>query len=184
MPITEALHKVLFDGEKVETAVESLMARVKTHEMEDLVNTFENQIKWPPHHQLLLYSPLSSFKKTETFWRLRQERIHLSEDLHKIESKSGRAVSYQLGYIVTIVMPEAKPPSLLQVFFAPFSVSKYWKSCWTSGFSYIKWNITLTSQEKVEGGLQCECRSVKNVVCLGINGPDVLSGDCHIHKQI
>lgn len=45
MPITEALHKVLFDGEKVETAVESLMARVKTHEMEDLVNTFENQMK-------------------------------------------------------------------------------------------------------------------------------------------
>ncbi|TWL19712.1 hypothetical protein CHCC19467_0608 [Bacillus paralicheniformis] len=53
----------------------------------------------------------------------------MSEDLHKIESKSGRAVSYQLGYIVTIVMPEAKPPSLLQVFFAVFSVSKYWKSC-------------------------------------------------------
>ncbi|KMM61386.1 glycerol-3-phosphate dehydrogenase [Bacillus glycinifermentans] len=45
MPITEALHKVLFDGKKVETAVESLMARVKTHEMEDLVNTFENQMK-------------------------------------------------------------------------------------------------------------------------------------------
>ncbi|TWN35081.1 Glycerol-3-phosphate dehydrogenase [NAD(P)+] [Bacillus licheniformis] len=45
MPITEALYKVLFDGEKVETAVESLMARVKTHEMEDLVNTFENQMK-------------------------------------------------------------------------------------------------------------------------------------------
>ena len=44
----------------------------------------------------------------------------MSEDLHKIESKSGRAVSYQLGYIVTIVMPEAKPPSLLQVFFAFF----------------------------------------------------------------
>ncbi|EWH20282.1 hypothetical protein M769_0121815 [Bacillus haynesii] len=41
----------------------------------------------------------------------------MSEDLHKIESKSGRAVSYQLGYIVTIIMPEAKPPSLLQVFF-------------------------------------------------------------------
>ncbi|MFT0800454.1 NAD(P)H-dependent glycerol-3-phosphate dehydrogenase [Bacillus swezeyi] len=45
MPITEALHKVLFDGKKVETAVESLMARVKTHEMEDLVNTFGNQMK-------------------------------------------------------------------------------------------------------------------------------------------
>lgn len=44
----------------------------------------------------------------------------MSEDLHKIESKSGRAVSYQLGYIVTIVMPEAKPPSLLQVFFCGF----------------------------------------------------------------
>lgn len=44
----------------------------------------------------------------------------MSEDLHKIESKSGRAVSYQLGYIVTIVMPEAKPPSLLQAFFLRF----------------------------------------------------------------
>lgn len=44
----------------------------------------------------------------------------MSEDLHKIESKSGRAVSYQLGYIVTIVMPEAKPPSLLQVFLRLF----------------------------------------------------------------
>ncbi|ATU27206.1 MULTISPECIES: NAD(P)H-dependent glycerol-3-phosphate dehydrogenase [Bacillus] len=45
MPITEALHQVLFNGQKVETAVESLMARVKTHEMEDLVNTFENRVK-------------------------------------------------------------------------------------------------------------------------------------------
>ncbi|MDA7025656.1 NAD(P)H-dependent glycerol-3-phosphate dehydrogenase [Bacillus sp. CLL-7-23] len=45
MPITEALHKVLFDGKKVETAVEGLMARVKTHEMEDIVNTFENRMK-------------------------------------------------------------------------------------------------------------------------------------------
>ncbi|MCY8130236.1 glycerol-3-phosphate dehydrogenase, partial [Bacillus spizizenii] len=45
MPITEALHQVLFNGQKVETAVESLMARGKTHEMEDLVNTFENQVK-------------------------------------------------------------------------------------------------------------------------------------------
>ncbi|MCY8912219.1 NAD(P)H-dependent glycerol-3-phosphate dehydrogenase [Bacillus atrophaeus] len=45
MPITEALHQVLFNGQTVETTVESLMARVKTHEMEDLVNTFENQVK-------------------------------------------------------------------------------------------------------------------------------------------
>ncbi|MCK8101054.1 NAD(P)H-dependent glycerol-3-phosphate dehydrogenase [Bacillus sp. 2CMS4F] len=45
MPITEALHQVLFNGQKVETAVESLMARGKTHEMEDLVNTFDNQVK-------------------------------------------------------------------------------------------------------------------------------------------
>ncbi|MBL6007293.1 NAD(P)H-dependent glycerol-3-phosphate dehydrogenase [Bacillus halotolerans] len=45
MPITEALHQVLFNGQKVEPAVESLMARGKTHEMEDLVNTFDNQVK-------------------------------------------------------------------------------------------------------------------------------------------
>ncbi|MCY9184305.1 NAD(P)H-dependent glycerol-3-phosphate dehydrogenase [Bacillus halotolerans] len=45
MPITEALHQVLFNGQKVETAVESLMARGKTHEMEDLVNTFDNHVK-------------------------------------------------------------------------------------------------------------------------------------------
>lgn len=45
MPITEALYGVLFEGKKVDDAVESLMARVKTHEMEDLVNMFENQTK-------------------------------------------------------------------------------------------------------------------------------------------
>ncbi|MBU8696280.1 NAD(P)H-dependent glycerol-3-phosphate dehydrogenase [Bacillus pumilus] len=45
MPITEALYHVLFEGKKVDDAVESLMARVKTHEMEDLVNMFENQTK-------------------------------------------------------------------------------------------------------------------------------------------
>lgn len=41
----------------------------------------------------------------------------MSEDLHKIESKSGRAVSYKLGYIVTIIMPEAKPPLFASGFF-------------------------------------------------------------------
>ncbi|ATH92184.1 hypothetical protein COP00_05725 [Bacillus glycinifermentans] len=41
----------------------------------------------------------------------------MSEGLHKIESKSGRAVSYHLGYIVIIIKPEAKSPSLLQAFF-------------------------------------------------------------------
>ncbi|MCI4139320.1 glycerol-3-phosphate dehydrogenase, partial [Bacillus vallismortis] len=45
IPSTEALHQVLINGQKVETAVESLMARGKTHEMEYLVNTFENQAK-------------------------------------------------------------------------------------------------------------------------------------------
>ncbi len=45
----------------------------------------------------------------------------MSEGLHKIESKSGRAVSYHLGYIVIIIKPEAKSPSLLQAFFCGFS---------------------------------------------------------------
>ena len=42
MPITEALHQV-FNGQKVETS--RILNRVKTHEMEDLVNTFENRVK-------------------------------------------------------------------------------------------------------------------------------------------
>jgi glycerol-3-phosphate dehydrogenase (NAD(P)+) len=43
MPITEALYDVLFNGKEVKDAVDSLMARVKTHEMEDLVNISENR---------------------------------------------------------------------------------------------------------------------------------------------
>ncbi|MBD1378623.1 NAD(P)H-dependent glycerol-3-phosphate dehydrogenase [Metabacillus arenae] len=38
MPITNALYDVLFNGVEAKQAVDSLMARVKTHEMEDLVN--------------------------------------------------------------------------------------------------------------------------------------------------
>ncbi|MGG3624071.1 NAD(P)H-dependent glycerol-3-phosphate dehydrogenase [Bacillus gobiensis] len=44
MPITEALYGVLFNGRNVNDAVESLMARGRTHEMEDLVNMFESQM--------------------------------------------------------------------------------------------------------------------------------------------
>lgn len=43
MPITEALYEVLFNGQSPKVAVDSLMARVKTHEMEDLVNIMENR---------------------------------------------------------------------------------------------------------------------------------------------
>jgi glycerol-3-phosphate dehydrogenase (NAD(P)+) len=43
MPITEALYDVLFNGKEPKIAVDSLMARVKTHEMEDLVNIMENR---------------------------------------------------------------------------------------------------------------------------------------------
>ncbi|MCM3596965.1 NAD(P)H-dependent glycerol-3-phosphate dehydrogenase [Metabacillus idriensis] len=43
MPITEALYDVLFNDKEVKDAVDSLMARVKTHEMEDLVNISENR---------------------------------------------------------------------------------------------------------------------------------------------
>ncbi|WP_243386500.1 NAD(P)H-dependent glycerol-3-phosphate dehydrogenase [Bacillus kexueae] len=43
MPITRALYDVLFNGQNAKEAVESLMARVKTHEMEDLVNIMESR---------------------------------------------------------------------------------------------------------------------------------------------
>lgn len=38
MPITEVLYDVLFNGKNPKEGADSLMARVKTHEMEDLVN--------------------------------------------------------------------------------------------------------------------------------------------------
>ncbi len=38
MPITSALYHVLFNGENPKDAVDSLMGRIKTHEMEDLTN--------------------------------------------------------------------------------------------------------------------------------------------------
>nr|WP_156129619.1 NAD(P)H-dependent glycerol-3-phosphate dehydrogenase [Jeotgalibacillus malaysiensis] len=43
MPITSALYHVLFEGVHPKEAVDQLMARVKTHEMEDLVNILEDQ---------------------------------------------------------------------------------------------------------------------------------------------
>ncbi|MBM7604438.1 glycerol-3-phosphate dehydrogenase (NAD(P)+) [Metabacillus crassostreae] len=43
MPITEALYDVLFNNKAPKEAVDSLMARVKTHEMEDLVNIMEKR---------------------------------------------------------------------------------------------------------------------------------------------
>lgn len=43
MPITEALNDVLFNGKSPKVAVDTLMARGKTHEMEDLVNIMENR---------------------------------------------------------------------------------------------------------------------------------------------
>jgi glycerol-3-phosphate dehydrogenase (NAD(P)+) len=41
MPITEALYGVLFNGEPVKAAVDSLMSRTKKSEMEDLVNILD-----------------------------------------------------------------------------------------------------------------------------------------------
>ncbi|HZG70321.1 MAG TPA: NAD(P)H-dependent glycerol-3-phosphate dehydrogenase [Chondromyces sp.] len=38
MPIAHALYEVLFNGKEPKAAVDELMARMKTHEMEDLVN--------------------------------------------------------------------------------------------------------------------------------------------------
>ncbi|MBP3039170.1 NAD(P)H-dependent glycerol-3-phosphate dehydrogenase [Bacillaceae bacterium Marseille-Q3522] len=42
MPITKALYRVLFQHENVKDAVDGLMNRVKTHEMEDLTNLLGN----------------------------------------------------------------------------------------------------------------------------------------------
>ncbi|RDU36338.1 NAD(P)H-dependent glycerol-3-phosphate dehydrogenase [Neobacillus piezotolerans] len=43
MPITETLHKVLFEGLPAKEGAELLMARVRTHEMEDLTNILNDQ---------------------------------------------------------------------------------------------------------------------------------------------
>lgn len=41
MPISDALFNVLFNGVNPKDAVDTLMARGKTHEMEDLVNVLD-----------------------------------------------------------------------------------------------------------------------------------------------
>ena len=41
MPITNALYNVLFNEVDAKDAVDALMARGKTHEMEDLTNVFD-----------------------------------------------------------------------------------------------------------------------------------------------
>ncbi|MED4227064.1 NAD(P)H-dependent glycerol-3-phosphate dehydrogenase [Neobacillus cucumis] len=43
MPITSALYNVLFNGKNAKDAVDVLMARGRTHEMEDLVNVLEEK---------------------------------------------------------------------------------------------------------------------------------------------
>jgi glycerol-3-phosphate dehydrogenase (NAD(P)+) len=45
MPITEALYAVLFKGENPKKAVDALMNRMKTHEMEDLVNILDERLE-------------------------------------------------------------------------------------------------------------------------------------------
>ncbi|KZZ86431.1 MULTISPECIES: NAD(P)H-dependent glycerol-3-phosphate dehydrogenase [Bacillaceae] len=45
MPIAEALYNVLFNGHSPKEAVDSLMGRGRTHEMEDLVNIMENRLQ-------------------------------------------------------------------------------------------------------------------------------------------
>ncbi|TVY11599.1 NAD(P)H-dependent glycerol-3-phosphate dehydrogenase [Paenibacillus cremeus] len=42
MPITSELHHVLFDGKEPQLAVEDLMGRGRTHEIEDLAEPFQN----------------------------------------------------------------------------------------------------------------------------------------------
>lgn len=43
MPITEALYRILFEGKDPKAAVDELMARMKTNEMESLVNIIDRQ---------------------------------------------------------------------------------------------------------------------------------------------
>ena len=43
MPITVALYHVLFDGTDVKDAVDQLMSRMKTNEMEELYNILDNR---------------------------------------------------------------------------------------------------------------------------------------------
>lgn len=43
MPITEALYDVLFNGEEVKQAVDLLMNRSKTNEMEELFNILDSR---------------------------------------------------------------------------------------------------------------------------------------------
>ncbi|KAB7708899.1 NAD(P)H-dependent glycerol-3-phosphate dehydrogenase [Bacillus aerolatus] len=45
MPIAEALYRILFEGQEPKEAVDDLMARMKTHEMEDLVDIIEDRRK-------------------------------------------------------------------------------------------------------------------------------------------
>lgn len=45
MPITEALYKTLFEGIHAKDAVETLMGRLKTNEMEDLVDILSEQME-------------------------------------------------------------------------------------------------------------------------------------------
>ena len=44
MPITFALHSILFNGVSPKEAVDSLMARMKKNEMDDLVDLYENRL--------------------------------------------------------------------------------------------------------------------------------------------
>lgn len=44
MPITSELHAVLFSGKSPKTAVEDLMGRGKTHEIEEIARA--STIKW------------------------------------------------------------------------------------------------------------------------------------------
>lgn len=43
MPITEALYRILFEGKEPKAAVDELMARMKTNEMESLVDIIDRQ---------------------------------------------------------------------------------------------------------------------------------------------
>lgn len=45
MPITEILYKILFSGVNAKQAVDQLMARLKTNEMEDLVDVLSEQLE-------------------------------------------------------------------------------------------------------------------------------------------
>ena len=70
MPITEALYGILFSGVDAKEAVDKLMVRLKTNEMEDLVDILSEQLEQPES---------SVFKEVATTKLFRTSRSSIGE---------------------------------------------------------------------------------------------------------